>query len=61
MANELIKELSPHRHWLVYKKELVTKGKIRGESPRFPISLMGTRQGQQTPIAGLLTTMHKMK
>ena len=25
MANELIKELSPHRHWLVYKKELVTK------------------------------------
>lgn len=36
MASKLINELSSHFHWLVYKKESVTKGKNKGGITKVP-------------------------
>ena len=49
MANELIKELSPHRHWLVYKKELVAKGKNKGRITKVPYQLNGYKARSTDP------------
>lgn len=49
MANELIKELSPHRHWLVYKKELVTKGKNKGRITKVPYQPNGYKARSTDP------------
>ncbi len=49
MANELIKELSPHRHWLVYKKESVTKGKNKGRITKVPYQPNGYKARSTDP------------
>lgn len=41
MASKLINELSPHCHWLVYKKESVTKGKNKGGITKVPYQSNG--------------------
>lgn len=49
MANELIKELSPYRHWLVYKKESVTKGKNKGRITKVPYQPNGYKARSTDP------------
>lgn len=49
MVSELIKELSPHRHWLVYKKETVTKGKNKGKINKVPYQTNGYKGSPTSP------------
>lgn len=49
MVSELIKELSPHRHWLVYKKETVTKGKNKGKITKVPYKTNGYKGSPTSP------------
>lgn len=41
MASKLLEELSPHRHWLLYRKETVTKGRNKGKITKVPYQLNG--------------------
>lgn len=41
MASKLLEELSPHRHWLLYRKEAVTKGRNKGKITKVPYQLNG--------------------
>lgn len=41
MASKLINELSPHCHWLVYKKESITKGRNKGKITKVPYQSNG--------------------
>lgn len=49
MASKLINELSPHRHWLVYKKETVTKGKNKGKITKVPYQTNGYKARPTDP------------
>ncbi len=49
MVSELIKELSPHFHWLVYKKETVTKGKNKGKITKIPYQPNGYKAKPTDP------------
>lgn len=43
MASKLLEELSPHRHWLLYRKEPVTKGRNKGKITKVPYQLNGRK------------------
>lgn len=49
MVSELIKELSPHRHWLLYRKEPVTKGRNKGKITKVPYQLNGRKGSPASP------------
>lgn len=49
MASKLINELSPHCHWLVYKKESVTKGKNKGGITKVPYQPNGYKARPTDP------------
>ena len=49
MSSKLINELSPHRHWLVYKKETVTKGKNKGKITKVPYKTNGYKGSPTSP------------
>lgn len=49
MASKLINELSPHFHWLVYKKESVTKGKNKGGITKVPYQPNGYKARPTDP------------
>lgn len=49
MASKLINELSPHCHWLVYKKESVTKGKNKGGITKVPYQTNGYKAKPTDP------------
>lgn len=49
MASKLIEELSPHCHWLVYKKESVTKGKNKGGITKVPYQPNGYKARPTDP------------
>lgn len=49
MSSKLIDELSPHRHWLVYKKETGTKGKNKGKITKVPYQTNGYKGSPTSP------------
>lgn len=49
MASKLIEELSPHCHWLVYKKESVTKGRNKGKITKIPYQPNGYKAKPTDP------------
>ncbi len=49
MASKLINELSPHCHWLVYKKESVTKGENKGGITKVPYQTNGYKARPTDP------------
>lgn len=59
MVSELIKELSPHRHWLLYRKEPVTKGRNKGKITKIPYQPNGYKAKPTDPKTW--TTYNKAK
>lgn len=49
MSSKLIDELSSHCHWLVYKKETVTKGKNKGKINKVPYQTNGHKGSPTSP------------
>ena len=49
MASKLLEELSPHRHWLLYRKEPVTQGRNKGKITKVPYQLNGHKGSPANP------------